>query len=143
MAKRVICGPGDASVVRAQEARQVGRQQGQHEADRHLVAPQLDAGEGHQQGDQCADQHSRGDAQANLQRDIQHAGLLRGPGSREAHDRRQRQAAIQRQIDDAGALGDRLAQAGDDQGRGCADYAAQGVEEFFVHAPAPRPPPPR
>ena len=133
---------GDARVVRAQKARQVRRQQSQHEADRHLVAPQLDAGKADQQGDQRADQHSHGDAQQELPRHIQHARLLRSPSRRKAQHRRQRQTAIQRQVDYAGALGHRLAQTGDHQWSRRADDAAQGVEELGIHAPTPKSPPP-
>ena len=99
-------GAGDAGEIGAEEARQFGGQQGEHKADRHLVAAEFNAGEADEQGNQRADQHGDGNAKRDLQRHIQHAGFLRGPGGGEAQHRRQRQAAIERQVDDAGTLGD-------------------------------------
>ena len=94
-------------------------------------------GKADEQGDQCADEHGNNDAQRDLHRHIKDTGVLSGPGSRETKHSGQRQTTIQREIDHAGALGDRLAQAGDNQrGRG-ADDAAQCIEKFFVHTPHP------
>ena len=80
MAKRVICGPGDAGVIGTEEARQIGGQERQNEANRHLIAPELDAGEADEYSDQRPDEHGGGNPDGDLQRGIEDAGLLGGPG---------------------------------------------------------------